>query len=136
MPKKTIEHFKGCIIGGAIGDALGAPIEFLSIDQIRSKYGDQGLTDYSEVYGQIGAGWVAEEALGISLYSSLAAENDFKKGVLLSVNHSGDSDSTGSITGNILGAIYGVDIIPENWVANLELKELIAETANDLFDQY
>jgi len=56
--------------------------------------------------------------------------------VLNSVNHSGDSDSTGSITGNILGALYGVDILPESWIINLELKELIEETARYLFDQY
>ena len=55
MNKRTIEHFKGCIIGGAIGDALGAPIEFISIDKIRSYFGHQGLTDYSEAYGRIGA---------------------------------------------------------------------------------
>ncbi len=341
--KRKIEHFKGCIIGGAIGDSLGAPIEFMSIDQIRSTRGDQGLTDYSEEYGRkgaitddtqmtlftaeglilskvrkeyqgddgvisavyhallrwlytqetnlqgdliqnhgtcsivdgvltgykelfslrapgnsclsalksgrmgtiespindskdcggvmriapvglayndaekafqigcecaaithghptgylssgtlaalismifsgdslpdainesirvlknkknnketlqaidkamemmgkappgpgviedIGGGWVAEEALAISIYCALVAGNDFKKGVLLSVNHSGDSDSTGSITGNILGALYGFDILPKNWVINLELKELIEETAGDLFDQF
>jgi ADP-ribosyl-[dinitrogen reductase] hydrolase len=341
--KRTIEHFKGCIIGGAIGDALGAPIEFMSIDQIRSEFGERGLTDYSKAYGRngaitddtqmtlftaeglilskvrqeyegdkgvistgyhallrwlytqetklqdnliqnhgtcsiidgvltghkelfalrapgnsclsslksgklgtigdpinnskgcggvmrmapvglafddaekafhfgcklaalthghptgylaagtfaalisliisgyplteaiedstlilksdkhheetlraigdavdivggsipepeviekIGAGWIAEEALAISLYCSLVAENDFKKGVLLSVNHSGDSDSTGSITGNILGALFGIDIIPEEWLSELELKELIDETAGDLFDQF
>jgi len=341
--KRTTEHFKGCLLGGAIGDALGAPIEFISIDQIRSTYGDLGLTDYSEVYGRngaitddtqmtlftaeglilskvrqeykgdkgvisagyhallrwlytqetnlhdtliqnhgtcsmvdgvltgykelfslrapgtsclsslksgkmgmvadpvnnskgcggvirmapvglayddpekafrfgsrlaalthghptgylaagtfaalislivsgyslakaiedatlilktdknheetlramgnaidivgrqnpepevienIGAGWTAEQALAISLYCSLEAENDFKNGVLLAVNHSGDSDSTGSITGNILGALYGVDSLPENWLDALELKELIEETAFDLFEQF
>ncbi len=38
MPtKQTIEYFKDCFIGGAIGDAIGAPIEFMSIDQIRLK---------------------------------------------------------------------------------------------------
>ncbi len=89
-----------------------------------------------EVIEDIGAGWIAEEALGISLYCSLVAENDFKKGVLLSVNHSGDSDSTGSITGNILGALYGIAVIPENWMSELELKDLIEETAGDLFDQF
>ncbi len=341
--KRTIEHFKGCIIGGAIGDALGAPIEFISIDQIHSNFGHHGLTDYSEAYGRkgaitddtqmtlftaeglilskvrkesqgdegvisavyhallrwlytqetnlqdtliqnhgtcsivdgvltgyqelfssrapgnsclsalksgrmgtiessindskgcggimriapvglayndaekafkigcgcaaithghptgylssgtlaalismlfsgdsltgaidesirilknkknnretlqaiekamamlgkaspgpyviedIGAGWVAQEALAISIYCALVAGDDFKKGVLLSVNHSGDSDSTGSITGNILGALYGVDILPESWVINLELKDLIQETAGDLFEQF
>jgi len=52
--RKTLENFKGCIIGGAIGDALGAPIEFMSIDQIRSKFGERGLTGYSEAYGRKG----------------------------------------------------------------------------------
>ncbi|WP_289019500.1 ADP-ribosylglycohydrolase family protein [Desulfobacter postgatei] len=89
-----------------------------------------------DVIENIGAGWVAEEALAISIYCALIAKDDFKKGVLLSVNHSGDSDSTGSITGNILGALYGVDILPENWVANLELKDLIEEIAGDLFAQF
>ena len=89
-----------------------------------------------DVIENIGAGWVAEEALAISIYCALVAKDDFKKGVLLSVNHSGDSDSTGSITGNILGALYGVEILPENWVANLELKDLIEEIACDLFAQF
>jgi len=35
MLKINREKLLGCILGGAIGDALGAPIEFLSIDQIR-----------------------------------------------------------------------------------------------------
>ena len=93
-------------------------------------------TPVPEVIGNIGAGWIAEEALAISLYCSLTAAEDFKKGVLLAVNHSGDSDSTGSITGNILGAMYGFDIIPEKWLAELELKELIEETAGDLYEQF
>ena len=86
--------------------------------------------------GEIGSGWVAEEALGISIYCALAAGDDFEKGVLLSVNHSGDSDSTGSITGNILGALYGLDCIPKNWINRLELKDLIEEVAGDLFDRF
>jgi len=45
---------------------------------------------------------VAEEALAIALFCALKAEN-FAHGVLLAVNHSGDSDSVGAITGNILG---------------------------------
>ena len=93
-------------------------------------------TPEPEVIREIGAGWIAEEALAIGLYCSLVAADDFKKGVLLSVNHSGDCDSTGSITGNILGALYGIDIIPEKWLTELELKELIDETAGDLFDQF
>lgn len=40
------DKIKGCLIGGAVGDALGYPIEFMSIEQIRYKYGPSGITDY------------------------------------------------------------------------------------------
>jgi len=52
---KSLEYFKGCRIGGAVGDALGASIEFMSLDQIKSSFGNEGLTDYSEAYGRIGS---------------------------------------------------------------------------------
>lgn len=80
----------------------------------------------------LGEGWIAEEALSISLFTSLVFENDFRNGVLFSVNHSGDSDSTGSITGNILGLINGLDSIPGEWILNLEGNELVKEVAEDL----
>lgn len=88
-----------------------------------------------EMIESLGVGWVAEEALAISLYCALVANNDFRRGVLLAVNHSGDSDSTGSITGNILGAIYGVDVIPKKWIEELELSNVIEEIAVDIFEQ-
>lgn len=81
---------------------------------------------------ELGQGWVAEEALGISVYCALVART-FREGVLLAVNHDGDSDSTGSITGNLLGALYGVKSIPQKWLEPLELREVIAELAGDLY---
>jgi len=85
---------------------------------------------------QMGEGWIAEEALAISVYCALCAENDFKKGVLMAVNHSGDSDSTGAITGNILGCLLGNSSIPEKWKEQLELKEIIQQLGVDLFIQF
>ncbi|NLG32047.1 MAG: ADP-ribosylglycohydrolase family protein [Syntrophomonadaceae bacterium] len=85
---------------------------------------------------KIGEGWVGEEALAISLYCSLAAESDFAKGVCLAVNHDGDSDSTGAITGNILGAYLGQPAIPQDWLYNLELTEETIQIADDLLIQY
>jgi len=84
----------------------------------------------------LGAGWVAEEALSIGLYCALVAGDDFGKGVLLAVNHSGDSDSTGAIAGNIIGIQCGVERIPAGWLGELEMKDLIEEIANDLFDRF
>src|SRR5260370_17984755 len=50
---------------------------------------------------ELGAGWVAEEALAMSVYCALVHPDDVRAAVLLAVNHSGDSDSTGAITGNL-----------------------------------
>ena len=79
----------------------------------------------------LGEGWVAEEALAISLYCALSAD-DVESGIVLAVNHSGDSDSTGSITGNLLGAIHGEAAVPARWLAQLEMREVIGAIADDL----
>lgn len=94
---------------------------------------DKKIKPCPETIEKMGGGWVGEEALAISLYCALIADGDFEKGVCLAVNHSGDSDSTGSIAGNILGAKQVKTAIPQNWLAELELKDVIEEMAEDLF---
>ncbi|WP_079172896.1 ADP-ribosylglycohydrolase family protein [Streptomyces monashensis] len=79
----------------------------------------------------LGAGWVAEEALAIGVYCALA-EPDVERALLLAVNHSGDSDSTGSICGNLLGALHGDTGLPHDWVARVEGRYRIAALADDL----
>jgi ADP-ribosylglycohydrolase len=92
---------------------------------------ESGLTD-SEAFETLGEGWVGEEALAIAVYCALKYRDDFRKAIIASVNHSGDSDSTGAITGNILGAYLGLSSIPEEWVKKLELREVIEKIADDL----
>jgi ADP-ribosylglycohydrolase len=82
-----------------------------------------------------GSRWVAEEALAISLFCALKA-TDFRTGVLASVNHSGDSDSTGSICGNILGTLSGIDAIPDQWKANVEGSDVITQLSHDFIDVF
>ena len=79
----------------------------------------------------LGQGWVANEALAIALYCALVAPN-FEEAVVLAVNHSGDSDSTGAIAGNICGALYGIEAIPGRWLDQLELRDEITAIADDL----
>ena len=43
--KRDQEHFRGCLFGGAIGDALGRPVERLRYDAIVEQYGPQGIRD-------------------------------------------------------------------------------------------
>jgi len=87
---------------------------------------------YDVAIAQLGGGWIAEEALAISIYCALVAR-DFRHGVVLAVNHDGDSDSTGSITGNLLGTLHGVSAIPSEWLEPLELRDVITTLADDLY---
>jgi len=85
----------------------------------------------AEAAEELGAGWVAEEALATALFCALKAQ-DFVHGIRLAVNHSGDSDSTAAITGNILGALWGRLAIPEEFLETLELRSVIEELSLDL----
>ncbi len=81
----------------------------------------------------LGLGWVAEETLAIAIYCALKHRDDFSKAIIAAVNHNGDSDSTGAITGNILGAWLGYDAIDDKWKPNLEHHDLILDMADDLY---
>ena len=81
----------------------------------------------------LGEGWVAEEALAIGVFCALVAP-DLESALRLAVNHGGDSDTTGAITGNLLGASVGEAAIPARWLALLELREEILRLADQLAD--
>ena len=92
----------------------------------------EDLDDLDAIHA-LGEGWVADEALAIAVYCALKYENDFDGCLIAAVNHKGDSDSTGAIAGNILGAKLGLSGIPEKYTDNLELKDVILEIADDLY---
>jgi ADP-ribosylglycohydrolase len=83
------------------------------------------------VVESLGGGWVATEALSIALYCLLATSS-LEEAVILAVNHSGDSDSTGALTGSLAGTLYGAEAIPARWTEDLELREEITALADDL----
>ncbi|MCR2823524.1 ADP-ribosylglycohydrolase family protein [Lederbergia panacisoli] len=99
------------------------------------KLSKNDVTDIDAIT-ELGEGWVGEEALAISVYCALKFREDFKKALIVAVNHNGDSDSTGAITGNILGAYLGIHKIPKNWIENVELKEVLMQVADDLLIEY
>lgn len=76
----------------------------------------------------LGAGWVAEETVAIALYCVLR-HAAFEDAIVAAVNHDGDSDSTGAVSGNIMGALTGLTGIGEAFLAPLELKDLLYATA-------
>lgn len=81
---------------------------------------------------QLGEGWTGDEALAIAIYCMMKHPNSYEKAVIAAVNHDGDSDSTGAICGNLMGAIVGYEAIPSRFTKDLELKDLILEIADDI----
>lgn len=93
---------------------------------------DNGKTDLENI-GHLGEGWTGEEALAIALYCALKHFDSFEEAMIAAVNHGGDSDSTGAVTGNILGAAVGYEAIPQFYKDDLEMHDLILHMADDLY---
>ena len=124
---KSIEVVKECFIDKE------CTYELIEIVEKALKLSKENLEDFEAIH-ILGEGWVAEETLAIAVYCSLKYSNNFEKGILASVNHNGDSDSTGSITGNILGAYLGIDRINNDFLKNLEIREVIEDMVEKLYN--
>lgn len=117
-------------VAAALRRALGAAGEITA-----ARAGGPAPVDPRTVAAQVaalGEGWVAEEALAIAVFCAVVAADDPAAALLAAVNHSGDSDSTGSICGNLVGAALGVDALPAAWLGELEGAEVVRAVADDL----
>jgi len=83
---------------------------------------------------RLGQGWIGPEALAIGVYCALALPKpeQFTRALRLAANHSGHSDTTAAITGGILGARHGTAALPRDWLARLELADVIERIGHDL----
>lgn len=108
---------------------LGELLELIGRAQALAA-GDTGDLDAIK---SLGAGWVAEETLAIAIFCALRHSSDLEAALTAAVNHGGDSDSTGAVTGNILGAKLGLSGVPEKFRRGLELYDTIIAVADELF---
>ena len=81
---------------------------------------------------ELGEGWVGDEAIAIAVFSVMRHIDSFEDCIVCAVNHDGDSDSTGAIAGNIIGAIFGYSAIPSYYLENLEIESILVSAADDL----
>lgn len=91
------------------------------------------IDDVTSIH-KLGSGWTGHEALAIAIFCALRYPDNIDNALIASVNHSGDSDSTGSITGQLVGAYSGIDNTKMNLQA-LELLDVIEEIAEDCATQ-
>ena len=90
----------------------------------------------------LGEGWTGEEAWAIALYCAVRHVGSIEEALIAAVNHDGDSDSTGAVCGNIMGAIYGYEAMKRKRLfcpqgkeleQTLELSDIILTLADDLY---
>jgi len=123
------------------GDEYAKDKEFLKALTLEAVRLAQSDIPDADAIKKLGEGWTAEEAWAISLYCAIRHIDSMKDAIIASVNHDGDSDSTGSITGNIMGAIYGYEAIKKErlfcpkakeFENTIELANIILALADDL----
>lgn len=83
----------------------------------------------TEAIRALGEGWVGEEAMAIAVFCAVRYQEDLAQGLSAAVTHDGDSDSTGAIAGNILGAWLGASAIPSEWLETIELRDVVERMA-------
>ncbi|MDA3625000.1 ADP-ribosylglycohydrolase family protein [Saccharopolyspora sp. WRP15-2] len=97
---------------------------------------EAGTPTPQQVAEQLGGGWVGEEALAIAVCAALVGGDDVEQALRIAVHHDGDSDSTGAICGNIVGALHGVAALPVDWLADLELRDVVEQIALDCVAEF
>ncbi|MGN1019533.1 MAG: ADP-ribosylglycohydrolase family protein [Aristaeellaceae bacterium] len=129
-----IRAAEGCEADDAPGN--GAFAQLLGFRSLMNRAIALAKTDTppEEAIGQLGEGWVGDEALAIAVYCCLRFPDSMEECLCAAVTHKGDSDSTGAIAGNILGAWLGAEAIPRRWLDALEMRELMERMACQLSD--
>lgn len=120
------------VVSGVYGADATAMEDFQKLIRKALRLEDNNLHDWEIIENGLGGGWVAEETLAIAVFSVIRHINDFNACMICAVNHGGDSDSTGAVAGNIIGAIIGYEAIPDKFTNSIQLKELLITTADAL----
>ncbi len=71
--------------------------------------------DYKDLDG--GSGWIVD-TMSVVMWS-IKNTTSFKDAIIAAANVKGDTDTNASITGGIVGALYGFNEIPEMWLEAL-----------------
>lgn len=125
------ELLHGRDLEAAVGSALNLDIH-VEVREAITRAMSLGASGSPDIVEKLGGGWVATEALSIALYATRCA-NDFGHGLQIAVMHSGDSDSTGAIAGQLLGLIMPNQVIRHRWRRRIQCADLVCATADELY---
>ncbi|RJG26210.1 ADP-ribosylglycohydrolase family protein [Paenibacillus thiaminolyticus] len=92
----------------------------------------KGSYRFSEPPDIKGSGYVVK-SLEAALWA-FAKSSSFEEGALLAVNLGDDADTTGAVYGQLAGAYYGYQGIPQQWLHKLAMREMIMSLSVDLYN--
>lgn len=127
--------FSGMLIRAFNGESkeaiLSTPFDFEITPSIQSIV-DQ---DYRSMHVEDikGTGYVVD-SLRAALWC-FDSTDDFRSAILVAANLGDDADTTAAICGQIAGAYYGLEGIPEQWVKDVFYSEEIRDLATKLHDK-
>lgn len=128
--------FRYCVESGLLHIFEHIPLDscWLDFKALINKAMSLAESEVSDVDAirQLGEGWVADEAIAIAIFSVMRHIDSFENCIVCAVNHDGDSDSTGAIAGNIIGAIHGHSAIPDYYLKDLEIESVLVSATDDL----
>lgn len=110
--------------GGIDGDSLSPGLQAIVHEEFKGLHQDFIC----------GTGYVVK-----SLEAALWAfweTTTFEEGALLAVNLGDDADTTGAIYGQIAGAYYGEEGIPNQWLEKLTWRSRITQIADQIYNSY
>jgi len=75
----NLDQYAGCLLGGAVGDALGAPLEFMNLPSIQQRFGSGGPDHYIQGTGSSG---VFTDDTQMTLFSAEGVLRAYQRGML------------------------------------------------------
>jgi ADP-ribosyl-[dinitrogen reductase] hydrolase len=84
-------------------------------------------------YDEVRSGGFVLETLGASFWA-IAHRDSAEDAIVTAVSMGDDADTTGAVTGALVGAHYGVGAIPKRWLDVLEPRQELADLAGKLLE--
>ena len=97
------ETIKKCAVEGVHSTAL-----LLHKALYFSESKNLSWSHHRQYIGRIGKGWTGDEALAIAVYAALRSKSVYDA-IYIGANHSGDSDTTASVAGQLAASWFGMN---------------------------
>jgi len=135
VPNDGCRLLSAIILEGIKTGDKDAALSSVEILHVADKISHVRNRDYEEkVRDEIKSDGYVVSTLEAAMWSVWKTDN-FKDALLLAVNLGDDADTVGAVAGQIAGAIYGLEGIPDDWVSELVEGRKILDLGELLFEK-